>query len=84
MSSAVLSCEGAPPPPDPASPTPPPAPPAPPVLDAEEAAPDPGMDFARASLPAWLMAFLAGRMSGIPWNWGGSEESRSGCEWSGW
>lgn len=75
MSSADLSCEDAPP--DPPSPAPPP------VLDAEDPAPDPGRDFFRASLPAWLIAFLAGRMSGIPWNWGGSEDSRIGCECSG-
>lgn len=61
MSSALLSCEDAPPP-EPFSPAPAP----PPVLDPEEAAPDTGMDFARTSLPEWLMAFLAGRMSGIP------------------
>lgn len=74
-SSAVLSCEV-----PAAAVVPVPVP----LLDAaaEDDAPDPdsGIDFARASLPAWLMAFLAGRMSGIPWNGGGSEGSRGGWE----
>lgn len=78
ISSAVLSCES---PPDDGAAAPPVRGP---LLDAaaegEDPDPDPGRDFARASLPVWLMAFLAGRMSGIPWNGGGSEESRSGWE----
>lgn len=47
-------------------------------VEAEDEAPVPGTGFARGSLPTRLTAFLAGRMSGIPWNGGGSDERRTG------
>ena len=49
------------------------------LLDVEEAAPDPGMCFAKVSLLAWLVSFFAGQLSVIPSKRKGSEESCICC-----